>query len=233
MKIHYFQHVPFEGLGRIADWARDRGHTLSHTALFEPGHRLPAPGDYDVLVVMGGAMGVYDEPLYPWLRTEKEHIRTAIDAGKPVLGVCLGAQLIASVLGAKVAPHRHKEIGWFDIALTEEATDHPLFAGIARHMRVLHWHGDRFEIPSGALRIARSAACDNQGFLYRDRVLGLQFHLEMDPAAVAAIVDNCGNELVEAPFIQSRQEIIALATHTDTASMLHRLLDNWECCVRM
>ncbi|MCC7260007.1 MAG: type 1 glutamine amidotransferase [Alphaproteobacteria bacterium] len=205
---------------------------MPRTAFHEPGHRLPSPDDYDALVVMGGPMGVHDEPLYPWLSAEKAHIRSAIDAGKPVLGICLGAQLIAHTLGAGVAPHRHKEIGWFDITFTDAAATHPMFAGMASTMRVLHWHGDRFEIPGGAWRIAGSAACDNQGFLYRDRVLGLQFHLEMDRAAIMSIMDNCGHELTESPFIQSRQEILEQETATDTASALYRLLDNWESTFR-
>ena len=180
MKLHYFQHEPFEGLGMIADWAAKQGHVLSCTPFFDPGARLPKLDEYDALVVMGGSMGVYDEDRFPWLAAEKAHIRAAIDAGKRVLGICLGAQLIAACLGAKVAPHTHKEIGWFPVAMTDAGVVHPLLAGFNSAMTVFHWHGDRFEIPAGAQHLMSSAACDNQAFIYGEHVLALQFHLEMD-----------------------------------------------------
>ncbi len=227
MRIHYFQHVPFEGLGMIAAWAAERGHTLTKTALYEPNHHLPSLTDYDALIVMGGSMSVYDEAAYPWLAAEKQHIRAAIDASKPVLGICLGAQLIASALGAKVAPHMHKEIGWFPVAITDEAAGHPILSCLNQAMTVFHWHGDRFEIPEGALHMMCSEACDNQAFLYRNNILGLQFHLEMDAPALAALISACGDELEPSRWIQSAETMQEKASSMQTQRHLYRLLDYW------
>ena len=230
MKLHYFQHEPFEALGLIADWAKKHGHKLSRTAFFEPHYEIPQVRDYDALVVMGGSMGVYDEDRFVWLAPEKAHIRAAIDAGKHVLGICLGAQLIAASLGAKVAPHTHKEIGWFPVAMTDAGLTHPLFSGLNNAMTVFHWHGDRFELPQGAVHLMSSAACDNQAFVYNDRVLALQFHLEMDAAAVRAIMSGCAEELRHAGpslWVQSAGEIVEHGKKAVTKQTLFTLLDRW------
>lgn len=232
MRIHYFQHVPFEGLGMIADWAGEHGHTLSRTAFYEQGISLPDTEDYDTLIVMGGPMGVYEEDAYPWLKPEKSHIRATIDAGKPVLGICLGAQLIAASLSAKVAPHSHKEIGWFPVVVEDSVAGHSILSGLNPAMTVLHWHGDRFEIPGGAVRLMSSAACDNQAFLYGRHVLGLQFHLEMDSTAVDAILGSCGHELVKGEWIQPAETIRQKTSVNHTRRSLFMLLDNWASGLR-
>lgn len=225
MHIYIFQHVAFEGAGHIADWAAARGHTLSHTAFYDPHHALPALADYDALVVMGGPMAVY-EP-HAWMQPEKAHLRAAIAAGKPVLGICLGAQLIAEALGAEVAPHPVKEIGWFPIRFTPDALAHPLLAGLPETLPVLHWHGDRFTIPAGAVHLATSEACAPQGFIHGDRVVGLQFHPEMRPSDVAALVAGAADELVPGqPSIQSREALLAGASPAAHAA-LDILLDRW------
>lgn len=231
MRLHYFQHEPFEGLGMIADWAAQRGHGVSSTAFFQTGAQLPDVHDYDALVVMGGSMGVYDEDRFHWLAAEKAHIRTAIDAGKQVLGICLGAQLIAASLGARVAPHVHKEIGWFPVAMTDAGVAHPLLAGLNHSMSVFHWHGDRFEIPVGAEHLMSSAACDNQAFTLGDKVLALQFHLEMDPRAVRAIMTACADELQregQGRWVQSAAEIVEKSEKAVTKQALYMLLDRWS-----
>src|SRR5271170_6697939 len=120
MRIHYFQHVPFEGLGCIAQWAAEKEHTVTATRFYldEP---APNPGEIDWLVVMGGPMNIYEEAEYPWLAREKRFIGEAIRGGKTVIGICLGAQLIADVMGGPVTRNLEKEIGWFPIELTPEA----------------------------------------------------------------------------------------------------------------
>ena len=128
--------------------------------------------------------------------------QSGIDAGKSVLGICLGAQLIADVLDARVYPGPQKEIGWFPIRRAEGAPDI-----IPEKLTVFHWHGDTFEIPAGATRIASSAACINQGFVYNDRVVALQFHLETTPESMEALIENCANELTDAPFIQTAEQM--------------------------
>jgi GMP synthase-like glutamine amidotransferase len=230
MKLHYFQHEDFEGLGMIAEWAQRHGHTLTRTAFFEPGATLPDTKKYDALIIMGGSMGVYDEERFPWLVAEKAHIRAAIDAGKPVLGICLGAQLIAASLGAKVAPHKFKEIGWFPVTMTDAGAAHPLLSGLNPTMTVFHWHGDRFEIPEGAQHLMSSAACDNQAFVYGKNVLALQFHLEMDDAAVQAILAAGAEEIAREQFGfwgQSVKEIMKRGKNAATRVALFTLLDRW------
>ncbi len=210
----------------IRDWATARGHSLSSTLFYEESHTIPQLNEYDALVIMGGPMGVYDKDKYSWLKAEKQHIRAAIDAGKPVLGVCLGAQLMAASLGAKVAPHKHKEIGWFPVAVLDAAAGHPVLAGLNSAMNVFHWHGDRFEIPQNALHLMSSKACDNQAFLY-GRALGLQFHIEMDEEAIEKIIKECAHELVVAENVQDAAQIREKTQKNNTRMTLFNLLDNW------
>lgn len=206
----------------ISHWAAEHGYAESTTHLYEP-HQLPDVSDYDALIIMGGTMGVHDDAAYPWLAAEKAHIKAAIDANKHVLGICLGAQLIADALGAHVAPHTHKEIGVFPILLRK----HPITKGLASPMDVLHWHGDRFEIPEGATHLASSDACDNQAFIYGNNVLGLQFHSEMDSAAIDKIIDACGHELVADKNIQNAVTIRTQSKSLQGYGALSILLDNW------
>lgn len=221
MRIHYLQHVPFEGLGSIAEWAERRGHQIGCTRL-STGEGLPGVNDVDFLIVMGGPMGVDDEENYPWLKAEKDFLRAAIKAGKTVLGICLGAQLIASVLGAQVRKNGEREIGWFPLSQAPELPG--AFAGlIADGQTVFHWHGDTFDIPAGALHLWSSAACRNQGFLYGGKVLGLQFHLETTPASLAQLISHCGDELVTAPWVQRASEMVG---HDEYFSSINKSMED-------
>lgn len=226
MRIHCLMHVPFEGPARIADWAESRGHPIAFSHLFA-GDDLPALEAFDRLVVMGGPMGVGDEARYPWLGAEKALIRSAIEGGRSLVGVCLGAQLIAEALGARVAPNAHQEIGWFPIRFTEAARAHPLCKDLPVEQQVLHWHGDTFRLPPGALQLATSEACAQQGFLVDERILGLQFHLEMTPTSLRTLCGHCADELVPAPFVQSAEQMLAVspARYEATARVLETLLD--------
>lgn len=220
MRIHYLQHVPFEGLAAIEDWTKQQSHTLTATRWYEPA-TLPQQEDFDMLVVMGGPMGIYDEADHPWLRDEKQFVRQSVDAGKPVLGVCLGSQLLADVLGAKVYANRHKEIGWFPVRFDPELYDGELV--------VCHWHGDTFDLPEGAVRLAESAACKNQAYRFGDRVYGLQFHLEMTPSSVEGMIAACGQELVKAEWVQGAEEMRNGLHYAEaTRNVLFRLLDRLE-----
>ena len=207
-KIHYFQHVPFEGLGLIEEWIAKKGLSLSATKFYE-NPILPNHEDYDGLIIMGGSMSIHDDSMYNWLAEEKQHIKKAIELNKPILGICLGAQLIASVLRAKIIKAEQKEIGWFPIAWHDTAINNPIFYGLNPAMNVFHWHGEKFIIPEGAIHLASSQACENQAFLYNKNVLGLQFHLEMNEESIDKIIKNCGDEITISRTIQSAETIRA------------------------
>ncbi|MEM8953253.1 MAG: type 1 glutamine amidotransferase [Verrucomicrobiota bacterium] len=208
MRIHVLQHVSYEGPGMIEGWAGQNNCPLQTTRLYEVGVALPDSDDFDCLVVMGGPMGARDEGEYGWMVDEKRLIKEAIEEGKKVLGICLGSQLVASVLGAHVRRNQHEEIGWAPIWLTDEGHGAEVLGHMQSEMPVLHWHRDTFDIPSGAKHLIESAGCRNQAFMYEDRVLGLQFHMEMTRASLRALIDNSG-ELEEGPFVQSGVKMLA------------------------
>jgi GMP synthase-like glutamine amidotransferase len=182
VRVHYLQHVPYERVGWIQDWAESRGHQIAGTLMYEDptgAGALPGPMGVDLLVVMGGPMNIYQHNSYPWLVNEKRFIRTCIAKGKAVLGICLGGQLIADSLGGVVTKNPHEEIGWYPVELTEEGRQMEVFAHFPDTFITLQWHGDTFSIPPGATRAAFSEATRNQAFTYDgERVIGLQFHLE-------------------------------------------------------
>lgn len=203
MRVHVLQHVPFEGLGSIAGWLDAHGVTPTWTRFFDSAD-LPDPESVDLVIAMGGPMSVNDEAELPWLRDEKIFIAEAISQGKAVLGICLGAQLIASALGARVAPGTHKEIGWFDIENVASIANTFRFP---ERMRVFHWHGETFDLPRNAARIARSTVCANQAFQLGERILGLQFHLETTPESARAIIEHSRGDLTEGAWIQREEAL--------------------------
>ncbi len=207
MRIHCFQHVDFEGLGCIEKWIGNNHHQLSSTRFYET-QELPNVNELDMLIVMGGPMGVYDEVQYPWLAAEKQMIGQMIEANKKVLGICLGAQLIADVLGARVYANPYKEIGWYDIETSPNGLQSPLSNWIEPKFTVFHWHGDTFDLPEKSTLLFSSEACRNQGFLWDNRVLGLQFHLEITAENLAGMVKNCQQELIVGPYIQNVETIL-------------------------
>jgi GMP synthase-like glutamine amidotransferase len=207
VRIHYLQHVPFEGPGAIASWAVERGHVLRGTRLYA-GEPPPPTDAFDWLVVMGGPCNVYEETEHPWLVPEKRVIGEAIEDGKRVLGICLGAQLIAAVMGARVARNPHKEIGWFHVRTTAKAAESVALKDWPVEFIAFHWHGDTFEVPSRALRLATSVACENQAFEYAGRIVGVQFHLEMAIDTARELVAHCPDDLAPAPFTQTTEQIL-------------------------
>lgn len=204
MKVHYLQHISFEGLGTIEPWLVNQNHTLSSTKLFNS-EDLPTAESIDWLIVLGGPMNIYEDHNYPWLTPEKNLIEQVIKLNKPVLGICLGAQLIADVLGARVYQGDHKEIGWFPIGINTNKSE--VFNNLPEQLTVFHWHGDTFDLPANATHLAQSEGCQNQAFIYNNKVLGLQFHLEVTKTNVQALVDNCSDELIEGRYIQTPEEM--------------------------
>lgn len=208
MNIHFLQHVPFEGLASIRAWIERGDHKVTCTRLYA-GDGFPRPDGIDLLIVMGGPMGVYDVDQYPWLTAEKDFLRAVIDAGKRVLGICLGAQLIAEVLGARVYPNGQKEIGWFPVTRTADAERSALGRLLPAEFMAYHWHGDTFELPPGAVHLAQTPVCRHQAYAIDDRILGLQFHLETTPESARELIEHGGDELVDAPTIQSAEAMLA------------------------
>jgi GMP synthase (glutamine-hydrolysing) len=221
MKIHAVIHGPSDGLGAIADWARARGHAVTETHLYR-GDELPPPEGIDFVIIMGGGMNIYQHRDHPWLVPEKRWIAAAIQQQKRMLGVCLGGQLIADVLGGKVVQNPQKEIGWFPVRILARLA--PL-AHFPERVTVFHWHGDTFELPPGAVRIAESEACANQGFLFGDRVVGLQFHIEVTPEIVAEFIAGGEGELKPARFVQTPEEVLQ-KPHGFVPDALTGLLDS-------
>ncbi|MFC5473621.1 glutamine amidotransferase [Paraherbaspirillum soli] len=174
------RHVHFENLGSFEQVLRDKGFSIQYLEATEDNlYQHVAEVDPELLVVLGGPIGVYETAHYPCLRQEIGVLQNRLAQKKPTLGICLGAQLIASALGSKVYSGGYKEIGWSPLTLSDAGKDSPLsFLGQAP-TSVLHWHGDTFDLPEGAVHLASTKLCKNQAFSYGKNVLGLQFHAEV------------------------------------------------------
>ncbi len=226
MRVHILQHVAFEGPAAIEDWLMHRNYTYTITKLFH-GDSLPAQDEFDVLVVMGGPMGVEDCEQYPWLIEERQFIQESIKRDKYILGICLGAQLIARACDTKVTKNKYREIGWFEISIIEEKLPDILKGIFPKKPEVFHWHGDSFAIPPGAVHFATSEACANQGFILNGRVIAMQFHIETTRDSAALLVQNCRHELDSSTYVQTEEEIIADYTRFNRINqILNRLMDN-------
>jgi GMP synthase-like glutamine amidotransferase len=201
MHIHILQHVPFEGPGYILPWAEQSHHRVSITPVYKE-ESLPAPESFHCLVIMGGPMSVHDEDDCPWLAAEKNLVEESIKAKKKVLGICFGAQIIAQALGAAVYTNKHKEIGWYELLKTDDAAQNKVVRVVPDPFVAFHWHGETFDLPTGAVHLAHSAACENQAFAYKDHVLALQFHLESTAESISALIKNCPADLSPGLYVQ-------------------------------
>ncbi len=203
------QHVPFENPGSILTWAEENNCFVSSTKLYQ-NDSLPGQKDFDWLVIMGGPMNIYEEKNYHWLTEEKIFIKESIAAGKIVIGLCLGGQLLADAIGGKVTANPCKEIGWFPIRLSGRARQSPLFSFFPENPIVFQWHGDTFsELPQEAECIASSAACEHQAFVYKKRVFGFQYHLENTAEIVGGLIKNCAGEMIPGTYVQTPEEVVA------------------------
>ena len=227
MNIRIFQHVPFEGPGTIAPILQARGHQVETSHLYRGDTPHINPSD-SALIVMGGPMGVGDIQKYPWLSAEKLAIDKALNSNLAVLGICLGAQLMAETLGATVAPMGYREIGWHRI-VRHPAIERGAYASVfPETFTPFHWHGDQFSLPAGTHPIGYSNACACQGFVREDHQLGLQFHLEFDLAALQRIVCAAGDEIDDSAFVQKPSAF--MTNHKglqDSLASMEKLLEIW------
>lgn len=229
-RIHIFQHVPYEGPGSIADWLSAQDYSFTVTRFYEKGYSFPTVEAIDALIILGGPMGVYDEWDHPWLYREKMFIEDCIDAGKKVLGICLGAQLIACCLGARVCTATQREIGWFPVTPTPECGSVPWLQQLFREQPlVFHWHGDQFDIPyDESIHVLSSQANKRQAFVKGKQVIALQFHAELTEEWLSGMLQQGAQELKAGPYIQTKAEI---EEHYSAIGSCQRLMEailhNW------
>lgn len=225
MRVHWLQHADFEDLGCIAPWLASRGIAPGCTRLYA-GETPPAPNAFDWLIVMGGPMNIYEYERHPWLKAEKALIREAHAQGKKLLGICLGAQLIADVLGGPVTRNAQLEIGWFPLQLEAAAKDSKFFSDFPETFDAFHWHGDTFAIPPGAQRLMSSAACANQAYELDGRVAAIQFHLEVTAANARIWFEH--ERPVPARYVQDAGDVLAdVGRFAQNNRLMIRLLEKF------
>jgi GMP synthase (glutamine-hydrolysing) len=224
------RHVAFEDLGTLGDVLAGRGFDVRY---LEAGRDDFADvGDPDLLVVLGGPIGAYELDAYPFLAAETKLVEARLRAGKPIVGICLGAQIMAQALGARVYPSGVKEIGWAKIALTE-AGDASCLATL-RDTPVLHWHGDTFDLPAGAAHLASSAMVRHQAYSFGAAALALQFHIEvkgpdLEKWFIGHATEIAGTKSVSVTGLRADTARLAPALETDGARSLARFLDGAGC----
>lgn len=183
-KMIVFQHVAHELLGTLNPLLKEKGFRIRYINFGRHPEMDPSLEDYNGLVVLGGPMGVYEAEKYPHLKTEMKRIEEALKKDIPILGICLGSQLVAKALGAKVQKNKEPEIGWYDVELTEDGAQDPLFYKFRKSEKIFQLHGDSFELPKNSVHLARSELCEAQAFRYGEKVYGFQFHLEVDKPTI-------------------------------------------------
>lgn len=220
MRVAWLQHVPFEGLGAIEAWAKDRSVALTAVRLWQ-GDPLPDLDALDGVIVLGGPMSVNDTDGHPWLVSEIDWVSRALNQERPTLGICLGAQIMARALGKPVYSLGQPEIGWFEVSGIPDRV-----FSMPKRFHAFHWHGETFDLPDDARVLAATEPCPHQAFAIDWHALGLQFHLEMTADGAKRLAANCPQDLAPGRWVQPAQEQIANSSHFQQAhGMLHDLLD--------
>jgi GMP synthase-like glutamine amidotransferase len=225
MRLHFIQHVPFEDPAFILEWAYKKKYSITSGRAYA-NDPYPAYNEYDMLLIMGGPMSVNDDHLLPWLKTEKEFVKSSIKEGKVVVGICLGAQLIASVLGATIKPNKYREIGWFPVKFNETECRR-INIPFKGELMTFHWHGETFDLPKDSLLLASSSACTNQAFAVGKTVFGFQFHLEANRHSIDRLIVHCGNEIDGSLYVQNKEGIISQMQYADHANSVMESFLNW------
>ena len=219
MRAHCIMHVPFEGPGYIEDWFNSHGIRLIFWRMYES-NEFPETGEVDFLLIMGGPMNIYEYDKFPWLKAEKDFIKTCIQEDKKVLGICLGSQLIADVMGEDIYKGSEKEIGWFPVA-----GDKNILPG---SFIPFHWHGETYNLPEGSDHLASSLITKNQAFSHNNNVLALQFHLEVNEALIEGLLENASDDLTAGDWVQTPEEIRNGLEHAElNREALSGMLENF------
>lgn len=227
MRIQCLQHVPFTGRAYLPEWAAARGHQWT-PILVPQAAKLPPIECMDALIVMGGPMTLREPATHPWLAEERKLMAAAMDTGVPVLGICLGAQMLAEILGAPVRHGGCSEIGWYRVK-TNPALDETWLSGVLpSELESFFWHEDTFDLPADAVRVGATEAFRNQGFVYGPH-LALQFHLEVTPEWATHLARRDADQLVAAEFVQTAAAILSRpeSLYRENNAVMERLLDKW------
>jgi GMP synthase (glutamine-hydrolysing) len=227
MRIVMLEHDPVGFSLNVLSWVTKNNHPIHRITISET-DRMPLCKDFDWLIVAGGIQHAWDESIHPWLRIEKRLIAKAAEQEKFILGICLGAQLLAEVLGAKVFPNPNKEVGWHEVRLTLAGRDSPFFNNVPKRFTIFHWHNDHFSLPPGCLRLAYNTTTKNQAFIDKNgRFLGIQFHPDYDCKSIIQMIQNYDEEWPKGPFVTKRDELIRQTRDMrEPAWLMTCLLDN-------
>jgi GMP synthase-like glutamine amidotransferase len=232
MRIHLLEHET-EGIStNLIAWALKNRHSLSRT--YVPGAAtLPGLSDFDLLIIAGGPQHLWKKDEYPWLGQEKLLVAETAAAGKHVLGICLGAQLLADVLGGQVFTNPLEELGWHDVVLTPAGVSSPLFDHVPRQFTMFQWHSDHYTLPPGTIRLATNEAAENQAFVSADgRMLGIQFHPDFDCRTILKMVKDEDEPWPRGPLVTRREDLIQQTeTRQEPAWLMDRLMENMHKAV--
>ncbi|MDE3399589.1 MAG: GMP synthase [Coxiella burnetii] len=226
MKIHYIMHAPFEKLSAIEVWATQKSYDLSGTHVYK-GEKLPRALNFDCLILMGGPQSPFKTDKYPYLLDEIQFVKKDLAGNKKILGICLGAQLIAEALGAKTLHSPYKEIGIYPIQTLPEATDDPFFSKLPKSFDVMHWHNDMPGIPKDVVLLAKGEGCPHQAFRYGDRVYGFQFHMELTLSVIEEMIEKYRGDLEPGKFVRTKEEMLH-SNYNEVNAKMFTFLDYLE-----
>lgn len=228
MRFHVIEHEPIGFSKNILNWIYQNQHTVSFTNACTA-KEMPDLKSIDCLIIAGGPQHVYEEVNHPWLLMEKKFVAKAIAERIHILGICLGAQLLAECLGGTVFPNEFVELGWCDVSLTPAGTISPVFDGVPEKFTIFQWHSDHYTLPPGAIRLAGSAVAKNQAFISTNgKCLGIQFHPDFDCATIQEILQTYTGEWPKGPYVTRRKELIKMTgSMIEPDWLMNRLLDNF------